>query len=89
MEMVTKYKRLTNKDIHQIMKSRALGYNNQDIAKILKCSEPTISYHLTQINNRAKNGEADDLFWGMVAIEAEMGIVELLTRLKKDKYDNK
>jgi FixJ family two-component response regulator len=77
------YKRLTDQQIAQIMKLKSLGYTNQDIAYNLGCSEPTVSYHLKQINKKAKSGEGDDLFWGLVAIAAGIGIVELLSRLNK------
>lgn len=46
-------------------------------------SEPTIGYHVKQTRERAEEGEADDLFWGLVAIAAGIGLVELLRRLKK------
>lgn len=77
------YKRLTNQQIAEIMKLKALGYTNQEIAWRIGCSEPAVSYHLKQIRERAEEGEADELFWGLVAIAAGIGIVELLRRLSK------
>lgn len=80
---MTSYKRLTDYERAEIMRLRALGYSNQEIAHQLGYSEPTIGYHVKKTRERAKKGEADDLFWGLVAIAAGIGLVELLRRLKK------
>lgn len=80
---MTPYKRLTDYDKAEIMRLRALGYSNQEIAYRLGYSEPTIGYHVKQTRERAEEGGADDLFWGLVAVAAGIGIVELLRRLKK------
>jgi predicted transcriptional regulator len=65
------------------MKLKSLGYTNQEIAYRIGCSEPAVSYHLKQIRAKAEKGEGDDLFWGLVAVAAGIGIVELLKRLNK------
>ena len=81
---MTKYKRLTEHDKAEIMKLKALGYSNQEIAEIIGCSVPTISYHLKQIRERIEDEEdADDLFWGLVAVVAGIGLLELMRRLNK------
>ena len=77
------YKRLTDYDKAEIMRMRALGYSNQEIARNLGYSEQTIGYHVNLIRKRAEKGEEDDLFWGLVAVAAGLGIVELLKRLNK------
>lgn len=77
------YKRLTDSEKADIMRLRALGYSNQEIAHRLGYSEPTISYHVKKTRERAEEGGEDDLFWGLVALAAGIGIVELLKRLNK------
>ncbi|RKY39515.1 MAG: hypothetical protein DRP85_09785 [Candidatus Makaraimicrobium thalassicum] len=81
---MSKYKRLTEYDKAEIMKMKALGYSNQEIGDKIGCSVPTISYHLKQIRERAeRESDGDDLFWGLVAILAGMGVLELMRRLNK------
>ena len=80
---MSSYKRLTNNEKADIMRLRALGYSNQEIAHRLNYSEPTISYHVKQTRKRAENGEEDDLFWGLVAVAAGIGLVELIKKLNK------
>jgi len=79
-----KYKRLTERDKAEIMKMKALGYGNQEIADRIGCSVPTVGYHLKQVRERAESeGDSDDLFWGLVAILAGIGVLELMRRLNK------
>lgn len=81
---MAKYKRLTEHDKAEIMKLKALGYSNQEIADMIGCSVPAISYHLKQIREKIDDKEdADDLFWGLVAILAGVGLLELMRRLEK------
>ena len=77
------YKRLTQHDKDEIMKYRALGYSNQEIAERIGCSVPTISYHLKQVRERANHENNDDLFWALAAGLAGIGLLELMRRLNK------
>jgi len=75
------YKRLTQEDIAQIMKLRALGYNTKEISQRINCTRSTISYHLKRIHDRAENGEEEDLFWSFVASVTGFGFTNLLRKL--------
>jgi len=48
----------------KIMKLRALGYSQSEIAKKLNISQPAVSQRMSTIRSRSKDGTDDDMaFW--------------------------
>lgn len=80
---MVKYKRLSKYDKAKIMQLKSLGYKNKEIAKIIKCSEPTISYHLNQVRKHSNTEkEINEQFLEFIAVFFNISIFELLKRLK-------
>lgn len=80
---MVKYKRLSKYDKAKIMQLKSLGYKNKEIAKIIGCSEPTISYHLNQVREHSNTEkEINEQFLEFIAIFFNISIFELLKRLK-------
>ena len=59
-------KRLTEKDILDIVKMRGLGYSQIEIADQLGVRQSAIQYQLTKLNERAENEGIDDLFLALI-----------------------
>ena len=53
------FKQLSEQDIAEIVKMRALGYHQKEIAERVGCSGTNVSYHLTMIN-RKLHGDANE-----------------------------
>ncbi|MBU7027221.1 MAG: helix-turn-helix domain-containing protein [Theionarchaea archaeon] len=66
-------KRLTPRDIAEIVKMRGLGYSQAEIAQQLGVSQSAIQYQLSKINERARNEGNDDTFLALI-IGASLGI---------------
>lgn len=50
----------------KIMKLRALGFSQSEIASSLKLSQPAVSQRLELIRKRAQKEDPDRLFWGLL-----------------------
>ena len=66
-------RRLTGRDIAEIVKMRGLGYNQAEIAQCLRVSQSAIQYQLARINERARKEGNDDTFLALL-IGAGLGI---------------
>ena len=68
----------------RIMKLRALGYSQSDIAKKLSISQPAVSQRMSTILKRTKAGSDDDLtFWELFM---GIGAAHLLKKLFDDSF---
>ena len=59
-------RRLTGRDIAEIVKMRGLGYNQAEIAQRLGVSQSAIQYQLARINERARKEGNDDTFFALL-----------------------
>ena len=51
----------------KIMRLRALGYSQEEIAKFLKVSQPAVSQRFSTIRKRTRKAKDDDLiFWELL-----------------------
>jgi len=67
----------------QIMKLRALGYSQSDIAKRLNISQPAVSQRINTIRKRVKKeGNDDAAFWKTLL---GLGAVVVLLKLLEEK----
>ena len=68
-------RRLTGRDIAEIVKMRGLGYNQAEIAQRLGVSQSAIQYQLARINERArKEGNEENTFLALLIVGAGLGI---------------
>lgn len=66
-------RRLTERNIAEIVKMRGLGYSQAEIAQRLSVSQSAVQYQLARINERARNEGDDDTFLALL-IGASLGI---------------
>ena len=66
-------KRLSDKDIAEIVKMRGLGFSQSEIALRLGVRQSAIQYQLAKINERAQREGIDDVFLALI-IGAGLGI---------------
>ncbi len=81
---------LTPKQIAELLKLRALGFSQAEIAKILETSQQVIAYQLKKLKEQAKNKGTDEVFnaaliGGLAGAAAGIGVVALLELLKNQK----
>ena len=75
-------KRLTEREIADIVKMRGLGYSQTEIAKHLKVSQSAVQYQLARIRERAQRDGDDNTFAALlIAAGIGVGIGLLLTKL--------
>ena len=81
---------LTPKQIAELLKLRALGFSQAEIAKTLETSQQVIAYQLKKLKEQAKNKGTDEVFnaaliGGLAGAAAGIGVVALLELLKNQK----
>ena len=81
-------RRLTERDIVEIVKMRGLGYNQAEIAQQLGVSQSAIQYQLAKINGRAREEGNDNTFLALL-FGAGLGIGAgfLLAKLLEKKQE--
>ena len=80
---------LTPKDIAELLKMRALGFNQAEIAEALNTSQQVIAYQLKKLKDQAKKMGTDEVFnaaliGGLAGAAAGIGVFALLELLKKE-----
>ena len=75
------YKRLSDKDVLNILYYRTLGYRDSQIADKLGCSPPAISYQVSKIRQLSEEGKGEEVFWKVVANKTGIDIITLLKKL--------
>jgi len=78
---------LDPKQIAELLKLRALGFSQAEIAETLNTSQQVIAYQLRKLKKKAKETSADDVFnaaliGGLAGAAAGIGVVALLELLK-------
>ena len=81
---------LDPKDIAELLKLRALGFSQAEIAEKLKTSQQVIGYQLKKLKEQANRKGTDEVFnaaliGGLAGAAAGIGIVALLELLKNNK----
>ena len=81
---------LTPKMIAELLKLRALGWSQAEIAEKLETSQQVIGYHLRKLKKQSKEKGTDEVFnaaliGGLAGAAAGIGIVALLELLKETK----
>jgi orotate phosphoribosyltransferase-like protein len=81
---------LTPKQIAQLLKLRALGWSQSEIAEKLNTSQQVIGYQLKKIKEQSKKKGTDEVFntaliGGLAGAAAGIGIVALLELLNNDR----
>ena len=66
-------RRLSRKEIAQIVKMRGLGYSQSDIAQVIGISQSGVQYQLSKLRRRAEEEDEDDLFLEML-VAAGIGV---------------
>jgi orotate phosphoribosyltransferase-like protein len=80
---------LTPKQIAELLKLRALGWSQAEIAEKLETSQQVIGYQLKKLKKQSKEKGADEVFnaaliGGLAGAAAGIGIVALLELLNND-----
>jgi len=81
---------LTPKQIAQLLKLRALGWSQSEIAEKLNTSQQVIGYQLKKLKEQSKKKGTDEVFntaliGGLAGAAAGIGIVALLELLNNDR----
>ena len=81
---------LDAKQIAELLKLRALGFNQEEIAQALETSQQVIAYQLKKLKEQAKTNGIDEVFnsalmGGLAGAVAGVGVVALLELLKNQK----
>lgn len=81
---------LTPEQVSNLLKLRALGWSQAEIAEQLKVSQQTIAYNLKKLKEQSKKLGADEVFnkamlAGLTGAAAGVGLVALLELLKNNK----
>ena len=80
--------RLNAKELSELLKLRALGYSQAEIADELNTSQQVIAYRLKRLKEEAKEKGNDEVFnaallGGLLGATAGMGFYAILELLKK------
>jgi transcriptional regulator len=80
---------LTPKDIAELLKMRALGFNQAEIAEALNTSQQVIAYQLKKLKDQAKKKGTDEVFnaaliGGLAGAAAGIGVIAIMELLKKE-----
>ena len=80
--------RLNAKELSDLLKLRALGYSQAEIADELNTSQQVIAYRLKRLKEEAKEKGNDEVFnaallGGLLGATAGMGFYAILELLKK------
>jgi orotate phosphoribosyltransferase-like protein len=78
---------LEPKQIAELLKMRALGFSQAEIANALETSQQVIAYQLRKLKEKAKKNGTDEVFnaaliGGLAGAAAGIGIVALIELLK-------
>ena len=81
---------LTPKQIAELLKLRALGFSQAEIAKTLETSQQVIAYQLKKLKEQATKKGTDEVFnaaliGGLAGAAAGIGVIALLELLKNQK----
>ena len=78
---------LDPKQLAELLKLRALGFSQAEIAETLNTSQQVIAYQLRKLKEKAKKNGTDEVFnaaliGGLAGAAAGIGIVALIELLK-------
>ena len=81
---------LNAKKIAELLKMRALGFNQAEIAEALNTSQQVIAYQLKKLKDHAKKKGTDEVFnaaliGGLAGAAAGIGVIALMELLKNNK----
>ena len=81
---------LDARQLAELLKMRALGFSQSEIADALDTSQQVIAYQLKKLRERAKKSGTDEVFnaaliGGLAGAAAGIGVIALLELLKNQK----
>ena len=81
---------LTPEQIANILKLRALGWSQTEIAEQLNISQQTVAYNLKKLKEQAKLYGPDEVFYktvlvGIAGTAASVGLLALLEMMRNSK----
>lgn len=81
---------LSSKQIAELLKMRALGFNQAEIAKALDTSQQVIAYQLKKLKEQATKKGTDEVFssaliGGLAGAAAGIGLIAILELLNGQK----
>ncbi|MDA8623002.1 hypothetical protein N9L38_01890 [Candidatus Poseidoniales archaeon] len=81
---------LNPKQLAELLKMRALGFSQAEIADTLNTSQQVIAYQLKKLKDQAKSKGTDEVFnaaliGGLAGAAAGIGIVALIELMKNSK----
>ncbi|MDA8557554.1 hypothetical protein N9L65_01185 [Candidatus Poseidoniales archaeon] len=81
---------LNPKQLAELLKMRALGFSQAEIADALNTSQQVIAYQLKKLKDQAKSKGTDEVFnaaliGGLAGAAAGIGIVALIELMKNSK----
>ena len=81
---------LNPKQLAELLKMRALGFSQAEIAAALNTSQQVIAYQLKKLKDQAKSKGTDEVFnaaliGGLAGAAAGIGIVALIELMKNSK----
>lgn len=81
---------LSSEQVAELVKLRALGWSQVEIAEKLNISQQTVAYHLKKLKEKSHKHGADEVFTntilaGIAGAAAGVGLVALLELLKNMK----
>ena len=81
---------LNPKQLAELLKMRALGFSQAEIADALNTSQQVIAYQLKKLKDQAKSKGTDEVFnaaliGGLAGAAAGIGIVALIELMKNPK----
>lgn len=78
-------RKLSQKDVAIIAKLRAVGYSQEEIAKVLGVAQTTVAYHIHNLRKQAEKEGADAVFAKILTHLYEISLEKMIQYLVGEK----